>query len=235
MQPGACSATASANRRPGSSSQLPGKVCDEGRVQRSPVHRHGEPCAAQCDGLGGGLGVQVPRRELWPPPPDGHHGDIDGAARHGGEPGHLRKQPRVTRDPDDARRAADELAVGVVGPVRHGAVTMLRRHLPNFDAAACRRPAIPQRDRVQKLCGGATRRRSPEHSSGPPRAACGGIAARRGRGAGGRGARRRARSTTPGPAGVPGAAAARRGDEAADRSGSGRRRDRGPQWSGQAR
>ena len=53
---------------PGQFEPAAGKVCDEGRVQRSPVHRHAEPCAAQCDGLGGGLGSGAPPRVLAPTP-----------------------------------------------------------------------------------------------------------------------------------------------------------------------
>ena len=238
MQPGACSATASANRRPGCSSQLRAKCVTKGgcRVPQCTGMANRAPLSG--DGPCGRLGGQMAGREPRSPPPDRHQRNIDGAARHGRDRGHLRKQPRVAGDPDGARRAPDQLAVGGVRTVRHGAAAGARP-APGAPGPRCRsccrlRSSRPPGEQRSAAAGVVARRRSPGRSSGLLRAACGGSAARRGRGAGGRGARRRAGSTTPGPAGAPGAAATRHGDAAAGRSGSGPRPGPGPPRSGRA-
>ena len=165
MQPGACSATASANRRPGMLEPAPGKVVTNGGCSVPQCTGTANRAPLSCDSPGRGLGCQVSRREPRSPPPDRHQGDVDGAARHGGDRGHLRIQPRVTGDPDDARWAPNQLAVGVVGPVRHGAADDAR---PAPGESRLRGPpgsSRPPGELRASAFGDVTRQRSPEHSS----------------------------------------------------------------------
>ena len=151
MQPGACAVTASANRRPGCSSQLRAKCAKNGgcRVPQCTGRANRAPLSATARAALSG--DRCPAEGPRSPPPDRHQGDIDRSACHGGERCHPRIQPRVTGDPDDARRAPDQLAVGVVGAVRHGTATMLGPHLANLDAAAYRSPAVPEGNCLKQL------------------------------------------------------------------------------------
>ncbi len=218
------------------SSQLRAKCVDEGRVQRSPVHRNGEPRAAQLRRPGPRsrasdapprASVPIPRpapgRRRWGRPPWRGSPAISGYSP---------VSPAIQTMPDGPRTSWPLASLGRCGM---GRLTMLGRHLAYLDSAAHRGPAVPQGNRVHLRSATqpvGVRRRAHQDGS---RAASAGSAVRRGRGAGGRRGRRRAGSTTPGPAGVPGAAAARHEDEAADRSGPEPRPDPEPPRSGQAR